>query len=70
MFNLIVIAIVTTGFLFYMRTIFASNDILTLAILFSAFLAAYVILVLASKSLDENDWGIIKSAWNKIFLKR
>jgi O-antigen/teichoic acid export membrane protein len=66
MFNLIVIAIVTTGFLFYLRTIFASNDILTLAILFAVFLAAYIILVVASKSLDENDLGIIKTIWRKI----
>lgn len=66
MFNLIVIAIVTTGMLFYMRTIFTSNSLLILALLFAVFLFAYILLVLASKSLDENDWGIIKSIWKKV----
>jgi O-antigen/teichoic acid export membrane protein len=69
MINLFILAILPTSLLYYLRTIFRSNSLWTLSLLGLVFLAVYIALILASGSLDDNDKGIIKSAWNRIFKK-
>ena len=66
MINLLVSAVIPTALLFYLRTIISSNNILVLALLGAGFVVVYAALVLATKSMDENDWKIMKSAWNKV----
>jgi len=66
MINLIVIAVIPTILLFYLRTKFVSNDILTLSVLFLIFLVTYVLLILVSNSLEESDKNIIKAIFKKI----
>ena len=66
MVNLFLIAIVPTALLFYLRTIYASNDIIVLAALFLIFIAVYAFLIWISKSLDENDSFVLKGIWNRL----
>lgn len=66
MVRLFIIALIPTGLLFYARTIFTSNSLITLALLGGGFLALYIILIFASDSLDENDWDILRSMKRKI----
>lgn len=66
MLNLVISAGIATSLLFYARTIINSNDLLTLSLLIFAFLAIYIGLIFATKSLDENDFMIIKSIWKKV----
>jgi peptidoglycan biosynthesis protein MviN/MurJ (putative lipid II flippase) len=66
MINLIVIAVIPTILLFYLRTKFVSNDLFTLGTLFGLFVVVYIILILLSGTLDKNDWNVIKSIWDKV----
>lgn len=69
MITLLLIAIIPTGLLFYLRTIFVSNDLFTLAILFLIFLIVYAVLILVCGVLDENDRGIITGIYRKFSKK-
>jgi len=66
MINLVVIAVIPTILLFYLRTKFVSNDLFTLGVLFGLFMAVYIILILLSGALDKNDRDIIRSIWGKV----
>jgi O-antigen/teichoic acid export membrane protein len=66
MINLFLIAAISTGLLFYLRTKFVSNNILTLLVLFLVFMITYITLILISKSLEDNDKKMIKTIFNKL----
>jgi O-antigen/teichoic acid export membrane protein len=70
MITLFLLAIIPTALLFYARTIFGSNDILTLILLCAGYGILYLALILVAGVFDENDKMIIKSIWNKIRIKR
>ena len=70
MINLFVIAALSTGMLAYLRTIWGSNDLMTLAILLATFLFVYVALVLLTGALDENDRKIMQTIWDKALFWR
>ena len=61
MINSLIAALISTSLLFYLRTIYTSNNLFVLGILFLFFLLVYILLLFAFRSFDENDKNIIKS---------
>ena len=66
MINIFLIGTISASILIYLRSIFESSNIFLIASLAIGFLGVYGLLILISKSLDENDWSIIKAVWRKI----
>jgi len=61
MINILLIGAISALGLFYLRSQFPSQNIILVALLALGFLGVYALLVLLSRSLDENDWGIIRA---------
>jgi len=66
MVNILLIGLIPAIILFYIRIIYASQNVFLVALLALGFLAIYALLVLISKSLDINDWNIIRAIWKKV----
>ena len=63
------LTIIPTVILFYLRNIISIN-IISLILLGIFFFLSYILIIIASKSLDENDLMIIKSIKDKILKKK
>jgi len=66
MITIFLLGLIPAIALFYIRNIFPSQNIFFVALLGLGFLVIYAGLILLSRSLDDNDWGIIKAIWRKI----
>jgi len=66
MINILLMGLIPAIALFYLRNIFPSQNIILIILMAASFLLVYAILVLISRSLDENDWNIIKAIWRKV----
>ena len=64
MINILIISVIATAMLFYFRSV-AYLSIINILLISMLFVLIYSILLLVSKSLDENDWMIIKAVWRK-----
>lgn len=69
MINIVLIGLIPAIALFYLRTLFPSQNIFLIALLTLGFLGAYTLLILISKSLDRNDLMIIQAIRKKMFNK-
>ncbi|MGV8151753.1 MAG: flippase [Candidatus Nanoarchaeia archaeon] len=68
MLRIIFCILVSTILLFYLRSIFQINK-LTMIILGSVFLFAYLVLIFLTKSLDRNDFLVLKAIKQKILMQ-
>jgi len=64
--NILLIGLIPAIALFYIRTIIPSQNLILVAFLVIGFLGVYALLLLLSKSLEDNDWMIICAIWRKI----
>jgi len=65
MLNIIVVSFISTAILFYLKNI-VPLKIISIILLSIFFVLIYFILIIVSKSLDKNDWMIIKAVWRKV----
>jgi len=65
MITIFIISIIPTAILLYLKNILPLT-ISSIIILSALFVLIYGTLLIISKSLDENDWMIIRAVWRKI----
>jgi len=70
MMNILLMGVIPAAVLIYIRIIFPSQNIFLVALLALGFLLVYAFLILMSRSLDDNDWSIIRAIWRKIVSRR
>ena len=70
MLNVLISGIIATGALYITREFVTSNDLLTLALLGFSYLPFYFLLILLTKSLDDNDTMIANTVLKKIGIEK